>query len=394
MPFLAPPALLQTMATEADLEDEFQAFLAEVEQLAIDDEPTSEVDALNASTIDVPLHEDVAGENHNSTSSHTLKSTPHNISSTDDTASKQKAKKEKNNLISKATNNQRVWTEFLKEDSKETTSTAGDDSSEPKISFQIKGTTSKTKKKKLKLKASAQQQSHPQPSFESQDEICPRWLLVIDTCCLLDDKGMAIQRLIDIASHVSNTQYRAQQQHEQSSGRNTALVASTIDEPIEIVIPYKVWTELEYQSKSDDASLAFAARSVMRMLREELNRNSTQSQAHVVRSQSLKESREAATKFLSIDSTSTPTNDDHILACALAEHERTNSDGKNTLAGGVIVVSKDNNLACKSLANGLKVYCPNSFLDYYTKRMDSLRQRVTDMTNASRPFNHRQYTRQ
>jgi len=204
---------------------------------------------------------------------------------------------------------------------------------------------------------------------------CPRWTLIIDTCCLIHDNGMGIQNIIDLANHAANAHIRAQNQ------KNVALATPTVDEPIDIVIPFKVWSELEYQSKSAEPKNAYAARTVMRMLRDELESNGINangsSKCNALRSQSLLESRDAAAKFLSKDFQST--NDDHILACALMENETfgSNQPTSSEVAGGVVIVTLDNNLACKAYANGLKVYgSPSKFQEYYHKRMSSLRQRA------------------
>lgn len=114
------------------------------------------------------------------------------------------------------------------------------------------------------------------------------------------------------------------------------------------------------------------------MLRDELETSITNNKSSVViRSQSLLESNEAASKFLPADDVQSRTNDDHILACALIEHEKhCKGSSGNRAAGGVVIITLDNNLTCKAYANELKVYSPSNFKEYYEKRMASLRERA------------------
>ena len=156
-------------------------------------------------------------------------------------------------------------------------------------------------------------------------------------------------------------------------------MTTIVDEPIHIVIPAMVWSELDYQSKSksSEATTAFAAREATRMLRDELE-SEVISNRGVVRSQSLLEARQAGGNYLPKDSKHT--NDDHILVCAMTEYEAYKNDNEklpcSVDAGGVVMVTLDGNLACKAISNGLKVYSPAEFQEYYQKRMYSLRRRA------------------
>jgi len=213
------------------------------------------------------------------------------------------------------------------------------------------------------------------------------------------------QKLIQLAkSAISN-----------NTNQTTNQLHTPLYEPISIVIPYVVWGELDYQSKKlnkNNNSLeegeveknanSHLARRAIRMLRDELELSRQISRAGVVNSsvsnnvmprssgvlhsQSIVESNEAATKYLS--KKIQVTNDDYILACALMENEKYSKQSTNTFgtsssssssssaAGGVVVITLDNNLSCKCLANGLKVDSPSSFVEYYEKRMESLKQRA------------------
>jgi len=140
------------------------------------------------------------------------------------------------------------------------------------------------------------------------------------------------------------------------------------------------------------------ARKAIRMLRDELelsqhinsregvspssasSNNVLPRSSGVLHSQSIVESNEAAAKYLSKEIQST--NDDYILACALMENEQYKSNifgtssSSSSSAGGVVIITLDNNLSCKALANDLKVHSPSSFVEYYEKRMESLKQRA------------------
>ena len=76
-----------------------------------------------------------------------------------------------------------------------------------------------------------------------------QFILIIDTCCLVGDNGVAaVEELLKLA--------RAE------------------GESIDTVIPFKVWGELEGQSKRKDCpQTAFEARSAMRLLRAKLEQN-------------------------------------------------------------------------------------------------------------------------
>ncbi len=179
-----------------------------------------------------------------------------------------------------------------------------------------------------------------------------------------------MKNLINLATNASDACIKALQNQ-----RTAALMITIVDEPIHIVIPVMVWNELDYQSKSksSEATTMYAAREVIRMLRDELE-SEVISNRGVVRSQSLLEARQAGDNYLRKDSKYT--NDDHILACAMMEYEAYKNDSEKLDAGGVVMVTLDGNLACKAISNGLKVYSPAEFQEYYQKRMSSLRQRA------------------
>jgi len=315
----------------------------------------------------------------------------------------------KNIMIQNAKENQRAWSEFKKLD----LSCGSESNTASKVSFQIKsakGGKKKMKKKKIVVdpnqvdnrESPRATEDHGAPNnFETANSSspacsimddslcyqCPRWTLVIDTCSLLHDNGMHMQNIIDMANRSS-----CRARTDQHGTLPPPSTVAAVEEPIDIVIPHKVWSELEYQSKSTESNNAYAARMAIRMLRDELEsrsssivgggiiHNNANAIGGVVRSQSLLESRDAADRFLSRDSKST--NDDSILGCAMMENEivkdeRCGSEKAAPAAGGVVLVTLDNNLACKGYANGLNVFSPMKFVEYYNKRMCSLRQRAT-----------------
>ena len=377
------------------MDNELQAFLEEVEKLSIDHEPAAYaknddkkavVDEENSADDDCPKVHVNANENNDG-----------NISSASQSRAEKKA------VIANANNSRRAWSEFKKLDLSNTSSSA-EGGDKTKVSFQIKSAKGKKEKRKKQQPAKQKQTSLEttvsdklnngaapvagQKQTASEGPIsklgnvsdvseyeCPRWTLIIDTCSLIQENGIDVQKLIDIANHAANAN-----QQQQNGG-----LVTMVEELIDIVIPFKVWGELDYQSKLAENDNAYAARRAIRMLRDEMEKSGDTIHAKkggsknykVTRSQSLMESREAADNFLAKDLQST--NDDHILACAIMENAKFNvmsTSSNATTAGGVVIVTLDNNLACKALANGLRANSPSQFYDYYVRRMNSLRQRA------------------
>lgn len=172
-----------------------------------------------------------------------------------------------------------------------------------------------------------------------------QFILIIDTCCLVGDNGVAaVEELLKLA--------------------NKSFYDRAEGESIDTVIPFKVWGELEGQSKRKDCpQTAFEARSAMRLLRAKLEQNAAANsnacntlrskantiRLNILRSQTILDSREAANKFLSKDFRES-TNDDHILACAMLEKERAN----RLLPFqdlDVVILTRDNNLAVRVIIN-------------------------------------------
>ena len=365
------------MTAETEDDEALQAFFDEVDKLSINDNGDMQSSAAADSD---------TGEN--------------KATKRDDVVNTN-SKNEKKHVIANAKHNQKAWSEFKMLDlSKDTSigdgSGGGINDKDNKISFQI---SRKKKKKKVKQPPNNVDVNNTtdtalpiNETSTSHSHDCPSWTLILDTCSLLQQNGIhSIQKLIELA-HFAITN---------NTNQTTNQLHTPLYEPIRIVIPYVVWGELDYISKkmnkNNNNSLeegeveknetnASIARRAIRMLRDELelsqqiNRADIQgsvpsnilpSRSGVIHSQSLVESNKAANRYLSKDLQST--NDDYILACALKENE----NYKQFTAGGVVVITLDNNLSCKALANDLKVHSPSSFVDYYEKRMESLKQRTT-----------------
>lgn len=330
-----------------DKELEFQEFLAEIEQLslggAVKTDNTDDNANDNASGVPRPPRMDEQPQ-----------------------PPQKNATKEKKNRINNAAKSKKAWSDFRKVDLSTDATRADED--KPKISFSI--TTNSNVNKKKKKKAKSSRNYKPTEDAESRtgsnDEVSVggSWLLVLDTCCFLQNGLEDVKDLIETAHRTVN------------ADRLQLIVA---DEPILITIPYVVWRELEYQSKSENVSNAFAARTAIRMLRDRLETGKAAILSAVepdtspvlasIRAQTLQQSKDVAAKFVDKEGS----NDDHILACALAERESIFRNRKD----GTVLITEDNNLKCKALVNGLQVYTAAGFNEYYRKRMTSLRERAS-----------------
>ena len=381
------------MTAETEDDEALQAFFDEVDKLSINDNGDMQSSAAaDSDTVE------------------------NQTTKRDDVNIRTKSKNEKKQVIENAKHNQKAWSEFKKLDLNDNTAGGSGGSDKNKISFQIKSST-KDKREKKKDKP-------PQNNVDtnnttattlpindisiSHSHDCPSWTLIIDTCSLLAQNGVqSIHKLIQLAkSAITN-----------NTNQTTNQLHTPLCEPISIIIPYVVWGELDYISKKlnknnninnleeeeveKNEMNARTARRAIRMLRDELelsqqinrvgvvpcsvsSNNVLPRSSGVLHSQSIVESNEAAAKYLSKEIQST--NDDYILACALMESEKYSKQSTNTFGtsssssrgavGGVVIITLDNNLSCKCLANDLKVHSPSSFVEYYEKRMKSLKQRA------------------
>ncbi|KAL3811556.1 hypothetical protein ACHAXA_009685 [Cyclostephanos tholiformis] len=394
---MAKESTLQPDITENEL---LQSFFDDVEKLSIHHDASAadggiENEGKGDSIIYSDGSDDGDGDHHPNNTivwvEKAKKKPPSNAGST----SKQ-CKEKRREMIANADVNRGGWSEFKKINHSSNNDCGGNEGKGPMISFQIASSV-KNRKKNQSDKATGEKEKQMDQESDNQlvgrhgnlcsertsyhhwrnvdddtGHTCPIWTLIIDTCCLIENDGTDVKNLILLALNASDARTKAQRNQQ-----NSALMTTIVDEPIHIVIPNKVWSELEFQSKSKspETNIAYAARRAIRMLRDELESQGTIN-GGVLRSQSLLEARAGAAKFLLKDTKST--NDDHILVCAMMESERYENDSSAscTVAGGVVVVTLDGNLACKAISNGLKVYSPTEFHVYYRKRMSSLRERA------------------
>jgi hypothetical protein len=226
----------------------------------------------------------------------------------------------------------------------------------------------------------------------------PRWTAVLDTCCFLDDGGIdAIGRLLRLAE---SSQYHSQYRNDNDN--DSRHPAASLDE-IQLVIPYVVWSELDgiikrpdrrcnshaHDSTTREEELSRRARRATNMLRCQLDAEAaalrrdqllhvTTGDCVVLHSQTMEDAKAAAKRHLPKDTRSV-VNDDCILACALAERSKlafiTAAEGlEGTIAfaaaGGVTLLTKDRNLSCKALANGLRVFSPEEFYTLVMRRSE------------------------
>ena len=309
--------------------------------------------------------------------------------SSKNTLSNRKETLAKKELVERAETSRQSWQEFsIPQKSKQ---------DRPLVSFaiapKIKGKKKNSAKTAVTIETNKQEQTPlPPPVLLCQK---PQWIAVLDTCVLLESFD-DITTLISTAIHADSQLQR--------------MPTSTV-EPITVVIPYTVWTELDFRSKDPlDEDLRYRARRAVRMLNTELAKHGQQQQQQqqqtnnnatnmsirmdaVIRSQSRAGLDAAARQFLSSDAPRTSevpapvatNNDDHILFCARAEQRqhlaRNNSEA--IMSGGVVLLTQDNVLTGKARADGVVVYTPRKFVDYYKRRAASLRNR-TGSNNTQR----------
>mmetsp|Transcript_26441 Transcript_26441/g.57300 ORF Transcript_26441/g.57300 Transcript_26441/m.57300 type:complete len:457 (+) Transcript_26441:10-1380(+) len=322
--------------------------------------------------------------------------------------------KEKYNYIHRAESVKASWTEF------QICNNAGDSergkegskgAAAAPISFSLKQAKGKKKKKKMTKDSSSSKKRHDNYA-EAAEQVSekrentnggtlqqrPRWTAVIDTCCLLDDGGDAIREIIRLAKS---------SQYIKDADPTYALNAASLDE-IQLVIPHVVWSELDGISKRaqgrrfrsdnhdggpiDEAEeLSRRARGATRMLREEMEVEAAAFRRghlldggykrQVLKSQTMLEMKAASRKYLSSSTANEVVNDDHILACALTEASKSTADDDQVdtsptsvaavaVAGGSVLLTNDHNLACKAIANGVRVFCPMEFCKHISLRSE------------------------
>lgn len=347
-----------------DAEAAFEAFLSDIDGLTISDTDVQE-------TRTVQTH----SANRVSTNDHTVLGS---LSLTNQSRPKNgNDALKKKELIDRAEEGQQTWIKFSNNKHSSAFTGPSEEPNRAPVSFELK------KKKKKKVKRPISKGSLKlEPLPQAPQPECPHWITVVDTCCFLDE--------YDIMSDLI------------SAARHTSLLgdsAAVVEEPITIVLPYKVLGELDYRSKMEEEVTSYRARRAIRTLEaelqsqqpghmstapkhsESLSRNERGgTKASVIRAQSLEDMDAAALVYLERFG-SDVNNDDHILACALAEQETFQSAARArgdplSGTGGVVLLTDDRNLSCKAHANRLKVQSPTAFLEYHRRRSESLWTRV------------------
>jgi len=283
--------------------------------------------------------------------------------------------------IQRAEQSAKSWQEF-KIPSK---SEAQKSEERPKISFTLLHTKKKKNKKNGKASSNPLNKSNetnlhhlqflPPPDIVESNDNKPEWIAVLDTCALMESLDAVGGLLTEASSSLSSI------------------------EPLTIVVPYKLWSELDYQSKLQQGEeKQQQARRAVRMLNRSIQQEQDRQRAMdatttawnpdnavshaatsttrvAIRSQSRQEMNQAA-MILGLNH-GDANNDDHILCCARAEQTRLEATKGGPLsAGGVVLLTLDHVLSGKARADHVMVYTPKDFLDYYRRREVSLRQRM------------------
>ena len=379
-----------TTANQGDDDDDLEDFFQEINKLTIDNHSASLEGGHSKKTSILSDRKEVEGI-----------STPKKPSNRA-RSNKKEQLASKEELVDRAETSRQSWQEFSapQKSSKQ---------DRPLVSFTI-AKKNKGKKKNASKKAATSEvdkkEQAPPPSPPVLLHQNPKWIVVLDTCVLLESFD-DITALISTAIHADSQLKR--------------LPVSSV-EPITVVIPYTVWTELDFRSKDpEDEDLRYRARRAVRMLNTELSKHGQQQkqqqqqqqqqQLHgsdnnystndsiimdaVIRSQSRAGLDAAAREFLSTldDAQHTSTgpavaanNDDHILFCARLEQRQhlTRNNNEALIAGGVVLLTQDNVLTGKARADGVVVYAPRKFVDYYKRRAASLRHRTGNTTTTRR----------
>uniref|UniRef100_A0A7S4NHW5 PIN domain-containing protein n=1 Tax=Odontella aurita TaxID=265563 RepID=A0A7S4NHW5_9STRA len=349
-----PGAISANKAGEIDSESAFEQFLADVDALTISTEPTT---AANCEKDGVSVRRrDRSGKGANA--------------------------RAKQVVVARADEGQQSWQQFCEKNEKSDTkcstniAIANPESKVPSrkpVSFAIKKKSKKSKRgTRGAIEKSTKVDPHPPPSTFKR----PCWVAVVDTCCFLDRVNV-MESVLDVVHFAVHNQH-----HDWA-------------ERIEVVVPYKVWGELDYQSKlgrsaQDDGTASYRARRAIRMLESELQLQSDRAKLYLrnqgdcvkehIRTQTLESMNDAAEQYLA-PLASEANNDDHILACALAEQQSIQCSRASDLSsshvgvGGLVLLTVDRNLSCKALANHLTVKNPLEFATCHRRRMNSLKAR-------------------
>jgi len=350
---------------------------------------------------------------------------PHEPSLSPATTRTHTFKTNKKSLIGKAESNQMAWQTFnattLNTSSANATSTStssrtaetAEEIRKP-ISFSLsKKDIKKAKKKQNKkvakkvLEKEAATGAGDEDTFKigsashiiPQELQIPSWILVLDTCALLESYEI-IQDIYHCAQDMSN--------HIQEYG----IRHDDTMEPIQIVIPYMIWNELDYRTKATalEEDDRFKARRAVRMLKEFASSSSSSTQSadlamrgrerrqelqgedgdfQIFRFQSRIEMDQSRVRHelssgMSVTSRTDTvkwTNDDYILLCALQlQQQQQGQAGENNSATAfdprIVLVTLDQVLTGKATSDRVTVMTPKKFWTHHGNRMRSLRERA------------------
>ena len=226
-------------------------------------------------------------------------------------------KASKETLVHRAEKHQQSWQEFTIAQSEPKNEV---DDNKKKISFSLKTKNTKKRRGKASQKSSntAATATNRQPSLPLLAALPPRkpqWVAVLDTCAVLEASFLDLVRSLMEAANIITI------------------------EPLTFVVPYKLWSELDYQSKFQ-GNLQQQARRAVWMLNQAMQHQQQRQRQHRIhsdttgdgsprhttnqitfRSQSRADMNQAASDFgLVLDDDAN--NDDHILCCARAEKQQ------------------------------------------------------------------------
>jgi hypothetical protein len=268
------------------------------------------------------------------------------------------AKASTKEMLSRAEAGRKSWTDFFDTVPPNSTNSLETHERRRLVSFSLK---KKGKKPKSKKPSDKEQNMPPLPPLSLQR---PRWIAVLDTCAAIE----SYEAICDLIFEATK-----------ADPRETGV------ECITVVIPYKLWDELDYRSKKAGGE-GYRERRVLRMLNNELENQGrshllkTSDAVRVIRTQSRAEMGKANQDFLTTHGAMDTNNDDSILSCALAEQGRLLAEpvGSNVPMSGdkVVLLTLDKVLSGKARADGVTPYTPVDFVEYYKQRAASLRQRT------------------
>lgn len=366
---------MSSQQTAQDDDDDLVSFFAEIDNLKITDSDEDKGDAQdskNKHTVVVAKAEPQScqkQENDTTTLEKKLykddEPAENTEKSNDYMNTKSTIKKEKQQLIQRASSTQQKWREF--HDSKTENVSGITDRKPISMSLTKKDVKNAKRKKKKNVFQSQYKIENDVASTDIEQSTLPKelrtpsWCLVLDTCSLLDNRSYdALQDLYDIAAAVAS---------------QTTIQGK---EPIQIVVPYMVWNELDYRMKSSSLGEddKYQARRAVRLLNDfasAVNSDGYQYFHSQTRSE-MEQSSKGRDKSITI------TNDEYILLCATQKKQQECSTSNIVMSAfhpNVVLLTLDNVLIGKASSEQIKAMDPVEFKVFYRKREQSLRERFS-----------------